>query len=152
MPHLHLIRRFFGFVTARPLSPSEQRFVAANLSPELAALFFSQPSQDQRHALEVAARTGDPDLLEAALLHDVGKAQSGLGALGRSLATLWGATGLPVWGRWRVYLAHGRIGADRLQAHGAMPLTVHFARHHPGRVPDGIDPRSWEALAAADDA
>jgi hypothetical protein len=148
----HLIRRFFGFLRARPLAPSEQRFVAATLSPALADLFFSQPYQDQRHAFDVAAHFHDPEILEAALLHDVGKAGSGLGAVGRSLATVWGSTGLPVRGRWSLYLAHGRLGADMLAARKAAPLTVSFARHHPGPVPEGIDARQWHALAAADDA
>ncbi len=148
----HLVRRFFGFVTARPLAPSEQRFVAATLPPALADLFFSQPYQDQRHAFDVATHVDDPKVLEAALLHDVGKARSGLGAVGRSLATIWGATGLPIRGRWSIYLAHGRLGADMLAERGATRLTVSFARHHPGPVPQGIDARQWRALAAADDA
>lgn len=148
---LHLVRRFFGFLTAAPLTPHEQRIVADALRPEVAALFFAQRSEDQRHAYGVAdGFRGEPDLLEAALTHDVGKATSDLGAVGRSFATLGGTTGLPIPARWRAYLAHGGIGADALERAGAGPLAVSFARHHPGPVPASVDPGAWRRLSEAD--
>ena len=158
MPRLadarHLIGRFFGFLRARPLTPAEQGEVAAHLGPSLAPLFFTQRPEDQRHALEVA-RLADPalvdhDLVEAALLHDIGKAGLGLGAIARSAATIWARLRLPVSGSWQAYVQHGSRGADILVSSGASPLAVAFARHHPGAVPDGIDPDRWEALASAD--
>lgn len=150
---LHLVRRFFGYLRATPLSPSEQLEIHDALNPDLRPLFFAQVYQDQRHALEVARRVGmDSEGLEAALCHDVGKTASGLGAAQRSLATLWTYTGFPVWGSWRDYLEHGRIGATALESAGARPLTVAFTRSHPGPVPEGIDTLEWHALAEADDA
>lgn len=148
---LHLVRRFFGFLTARPLTPTEQATVASELAPSLARLFFAQRPEDQRHAFDVAATVRDrSDLVEAALLHDVGKSESGLGAIGRSLATAWSTARMPMPRTWRTYLDHGRIGADLLEAGGAGDLAVAFARHHPGPVPAGIDPADWHRLGAAD--
>jgi len=150
---LHLVRRFFGFLTAAPLSPTEQDEVHAVLGYRLARLFFSQRTEDQRHALDVRSRVGDdPALVQAALLHDVGKIDSDLGAIGRSLATVWAVTSLPIWGRWQAYLGHGRLGADLLEAHGADEFAVAFTRHHPGAVPKGFDAVRWKLLSSADDA
>lgn len=148
---IHLVTRFFDFLRARPLSPAEQDEVASILSPRLRRLFYRQCAQDQRHALEVAMRVSDhPELLEAALLHDIGKSELRLGAVGRSCATLWGMTSLPVSGRWRTYLAHASVGADLLEQHGAGSDAVAFTRHHPGPPPDGFDPHAWAILERAD--
>lgn len=151
---VHLVRRFFGYLRAQPLSPTEQAIVATMLSPDLHRLFTGQPHQDQRHAFEVASRTGHrrADVLEAALTHDVGKSVAHLGPFGRSAATLWSFTPFTVRGRWQTYLDHGAIGAEMLERAGATDFTVAFARHHPGPVPPGIDAAAWEALASADDA
>jgi hypothetical protein len=150
----HLVRRFFGYLRAQPLTPSEQVIVATILSPDLHRLFTGQPHQDQRHAFDVASRTThrSADVLEAALTHDVGKSVARLGPVGRSAATLWSLTPFTARGRWRTYLAHGEIGAEMLERAGATEFTVAFARNHPGPVPPGIDPAAWEALASADDA
>ena len=149
----HLVRRFFGYLRARPLRPPEQQWVHDQLaSADLRALFFAQPHQDQRHAFEVATRAGGGRArTEAALLHDVGKADVPLGAIGRSLATLWAATSLPGPEAWSVYAAHGERGAARLAAVEASHLAVSFARNHPGPPPAGVDAEDWRALEHADD-
>ena len=150
---LHLIRRFFGFLTARPLTPAEQSTVRSILDPPLAQAFFLQRSEDQRHAFGVRERlAGHEHLYEAALLHDVGKTVSDLGAISRSFATTWRRLGLPTTGRWSEYLDHGEIGAKELENLGAGDLAVAFTRHHPGTPPPGVDPASWHLLERADDA
>lgn len=150
---LHLVRRFFGFLAAEPLRPSEQAFVAVHLSDRLVRLFYTQRVEDQRHAYIVASRVGsESDVVEAALLHDIGKTAMSLGAVGRSLATLWTATSLPIWGEWRTYRQHGPIGAALLADHGASDLAVSFARLHPGEAPPSCDPADWLVLELADRA
>jgi hypothetical protein len=151
----HLARRFFGFLLARPLSPREQSEVAGLLETRLAALFFSQQTGDQRHALDVAhrvlaVRPGERAIAVAALLHDVGKRRCGLGAVRRAAATLAAALHLPVGERMRRYLDHGPLGAADLEAAGADPLTVAFAREHPAGPPPGFDRADWDVLLAAD--
>jgi hypothetical protein len=147
----HLVRRFLGFLTARPLSPAEQLFVSDSLDAGLRRLFYTQRLEDQRHAFDVASRVADdPDLIEAALLHDIGKTAVHLGAIERSLATLWAMTSLPIWGEWLSYRDHGPIGADLLEEHGAGILAVSFTRYHPAQPPQWCDPDHWMALEQAD--
>jgi len=153
---LHLVSRFFDVVTARPLDDEERRRVTALLRPgPEAEAFFAQSAADQRHGLEAAevvARQapGRRDLQRAALLHDIGKRRSGLGAFGRVVATLTGRIGGP-WGRrHRLYLNHGALGASELEAWGAEAIVVAYARHHHGERPAGVDPGEWELLLEAD--
>jgi hypothetical protein len=147
----HLVRRFFGYVTSDAPTSAELDLVRTQLSPELFDLFVLMNDEDQRHALEVADRVSDPQLVEAALLHDVGKSVASAGAIGRSLATIFGALSVPVSGSWDLYLRHGEIGASMLEVAGADSLTVAFARFHPGPPPPGITPQRWHALEIADD-
>jgi len=147
----HLARRFFGFLTARPLGPVDQAFVSESINPQLQALFYMQRYEDQRHALDVTARVAhDPELIEAALLHDIGKTTVHLGAIKRSVATMWAATSLPIWGEWLSYRDHGPIGAELLEAHGAGALAISFTRHHPGKPPASCNQAHWIALEQAD--
>ena len=151
----HLARRFFGFVTAAPLGPADQAFVARHLGPGWSSLFWGQQFQDQRHAVEVARRVqavlpGDESATRAALLHDVGKRHSALGAWGRSLATALDGFGLPRSTRMRAYRLHGPLGGEDLEAAGSGDLEIAFARHHAGSMPPEVDPGRWRALLEAD--
>jgi hypothetical protein len=142
-------------VTAPRLTSSETSQVASQLTPAEAAVFFDQPAADQRHGWEAACaveKAGRPDLARAALLHDVGKRQAGLGPVGRSLATAWSKLGGAPRGRWRRYLDHGPAAAAELERLGAEPLVVDFARHHHGTRPESIPPAAWEILVRADRA
>jgi putative nucleotidyltransferase with HDIG domain len=152
----HLVRRFFAVLRARPLSPAEQAEAAALLRRAEGGPFWAQPVADQRHALEAARivaglAPGRRDLARAALLHDIGKRHARLGIVGRSLASGLELVGLPAPGRLGRYLAHGPEGAAELEALGAEPIVVAFARHHHGEPPAGIDRSDWAALAASDE-
>jgi hypothetical protein len=150
---VHLVKRFFGFLTATRPGPEDQLFVSRSLHTDLLRLFYKQRVEDQRHALDVARRVQDrPHLIEAALMHDIGKTEIGLGAIGRSVATLWALTSLPIWGEWLLYIDHGPRGADLLEDAGAGDLALAFARHHPGPVPSGFDEADWHLLETADSA
>lgn len=130
---------------------------------------------DRRHALAVAKTTaaelGNADgagvptaALAAALLHDVGKIDSGFGTTGRVVVTL-AAIGL---GRGRVanwaegregwrsragrYVAHDRIGADLLEKAGSDEMVSSWAREH--HLPEDrwtIDRRIGDVLKRCDD-
>ena len=150
----HLITRFVGVVTSRPLGPRAQESVTRVLGETEAAVFWQQQSIDQRHAYEVAARVADSvgedhPAVVAALLHDVGKRRSRLGAVERSLATVTSLARLPMPGRWKSYLDHGEIGARDLEGIEAHPLAVAFAR---GKPTGGVDAEAWSVLEAADDS
>ncbi len=152
----HLAGRFFEVLSARPLSPREQGEVEALLRPGERDLFWEQPVADQRHGLEaarrvLAVRPGDRSLARAALLHDVGKRHAGLGIIGRSLASGLELVGLrPPVEAWRRYLDHGALGAADLEAVGAEPIVVSFARHHHGGRPESVGPEDWAVLGSAD--
>ena len=147
---VHLVRRFFG--TALPIAPkaSESAWALEQLLPGEARLWASMRSADRRHSIAVARRVqralGDQatrPVLAAALLHDVGKVDAGLGAYGRTVATLSGAAvrrdpeTIRDWTRTRgftrrvgLYLQHPRLGGDMLELAGSDPLTVAWAREH----------------------
>lgn len=153
---LHLLKRFFAVLTARPLDDAERHEIEPYLTDADRALFWSQDVADQRHALETARtvreRLGpETTAIRAALFHDVGKVHSRLGPLRRSLATVMGALRLPLPERFRIYLDHGPHGAEDLERADAEPLVIAFARRHPGPPPDDIDAAVWGVLLDADD-
>ncbi len=151
----HLVLRFFGHLTARPLSPEEQRYVHERLSDPCADLFWKQSFPDQRHAVTVAQRVesklpADAEAIEAALLHDVGKWRPNVGAVSRSIATLLHYARLPMTRRMWAYRDHGHRGASELEQAQCGGLAVEFARRHPASAPEGIDPDRWQVLLEAD--
>lgn len=147
----HLVKRFFGHLTAKPLDAVEYGDVEAVLPADLLRLFDSMPPADQRHSFTVWERVNRREhLTQAALLHDVGKSNGPGGAFHRSLATVAIRLHLPLPDGWKTYRDHGSLGADMLRRVGAEPLAVEFAEFHPGRVPDGTDPDDWQALVDAD--
>ncbi|MGH9127671.1 MAG: HD domain-containing protein [Acidimicrobiales bacterium] len=171
---LHLVHRFCGGLWPWGPAPSEARWVAQVLSPTELALWARMGGPDRRHSVVVARRAaraelGRPSgiesrtLLAAALLHDVGKAEAGLGTSARVIATLvgmvLGKSRLARWtdrprlaGRIGRYLAHDRLGAALLDTAGSHALVVAWAEQH--HLPSSC----WEVpqevgalLKAADD-
>ena len=151
----HLVLRFVGHIRARPLTPDEQRYVRDYLSRPCAHLFWKQSVPDQRHAINVARRAeatfpDDAQVVEAALLHDIGKWRPNPGAVSRSIATILGMLRLPMTKRMWAYRDHGRRGAVELEQAKCGELAVEFARLHPSPPPEGLDERRWQVLMEAD--
>ncbi|HVM40953.1 MAG TPA: hypothetical protein VM618_09285, partial [Acidimicrobiia bacterium] len=97
MKALHLAKRFFTSLVARPPTAEEEAWVAERLLPGEFELWQRQTRYDRRHTYGVARMveselTGTPDAggpwPAAALLHDVGKVEARLGLVGRVIATL----------------------------------------------------------------
>lgn len=118
--------------------------MAGVLSPAEQGLWRRMSGADCRHAVGVARRVqgrlgpgAEPAALAAALLHDVGKVESGLGVPGRVVATLAGIAGRRrLTPRITAYLDHSCIGAQLLADAGSDPLVVAWAAQHhlpPGR-------------------
>lgn len=150
----HLSSRFFDVLLYRPLDAAERVTVETWLTPDLADIFFAQPEADQRHGYEaglhVMAAGTEPDVVVAAVMHDVGKREAGLGILGRVIASLFIMTGLPLTRRMQLYRDHGMTAAAELAALGAPPLAIDFALHHHSERPSSIPPETWELLVRAD--
>lgn len=160
---IHLGRRFFGALDRRGPDQAGEEWVAAVLGPGERTLWAAMGGADRRHALDVARRVvgvlgagATRPVLAAALLHDVGKIDSGLGTLSRVPATLAGlvARDRLVAGEGRVarYLRHDVIGAGLLADAGADPLTVAWAaEHHQPPAAWTVPAEVGQALKAGDD-
>ena len=168
----HLAKRFFG--SLRPGGPpaAELAWVDGQLLDGEAQLWQRMRNPDRRHSAQVARQVertlgheASREVLAAALLHDVGKIECGLGTYGRVIATVSGAAvgrdpdTIRDWTRTRgftrrvgLYLQHPRLGGDLLGMAGSDPLTEAWARQH--HLPDDqwtVPPAIGAALRAADD-
>jgi len=167
----HTAYRASQFVQALLAQPAaaDARLAADHLPPALQPLYHSMNRAEQSHALAVLRallRQGqtDPDLLAAALLHDVGKTRSPLRLLDRVLVVLaqrlapaaaqvW-STGAPRgWRRPFVVAAqHADWGGGILEQAGASPRLVDLVRRHHMSLPPcgGEAGRLLGALQTAD--
>jgi hypothetical protein len=176
----HLAGRFFGSLRARPLSPADVAWVRAALTPEEFAVWqrlgradraeslaVGREVQRSLRALAVPVRAESPGeslqtvggaWIAAALLHDVGKVDAGLGTGGRSAAALVGGlAGHDRARRWRHrsgwrgrvgrYIAHDDLGAAALTDAGARPQAAYWAEVH--HRPDRWDGRTIPADVCA---
>ena len=171
----HLARRFVGALRPGGPAAGDVAWVATVLDPGELSVWARLPGHDRRHAVGVARRVetalaatdqaGDRRWLAAALLHDVGKLDAGLGVVGRVGATLAGAAAghgwADVWSTKRgitrrvgLYLRHPELGATRIRVVGGQEEAAVWAgAHHteeawPGT---GFPPVVIDALVAADD-
>ena len=92
----HLAVRFFGALDWRDPTPEEEAWALGWLVPGEQDLWRRMSGPDRRHAAGVARDTavllGSPtperEIMASALLHDVGKVESGLGTFSRVGVTL----------------------------------------------------------------
>lgn len=162
-------RQFLHHLKART-DPTHLAAAAAVLDPGLLLLFRAMAPADQAHGVRVlrALRESDetdPDLLAAALLHDVGKSSHRLPGWQRALAVLAGRL-LPAltasWGEgpargWRrpfvVAHQHPAWGAEMVAEAGGSRRLARLIRHHQGLSTnaDGELERQLRLLRFADD-
>ena len=161
----HLATRFFGSIRVRPLAAADIDLVHdALLAPErecwerLGPADRAESVATARAAIAALEPPADSRWVAAALLHDVGKAESRLGPVARAgatvVATVAGPRRVRGWnnaiGR---YLDHDELGSARLREAGARREAVEWAavHHRPGLWPQtGIPPEVCRILAAAD--
>ncbi len=160
----HRVAQFFRTLSA-PFLRLDETYAAAHLSPKLLTLFRQMPRAEQHHGIAVcraleAYGYHDPDLLTAALLHDVGKSRMPPWVFERVLVVL-GEHYLPQqaahWARgeprgWRrgfvTRRMHPTWGAELAQRAGASPRVVELIlRHHQSAGED----TSLAALQAMDE-
>jgi hypothetical protein len=158
---LHLARRFFGALRPGGPAAADEAWATAQLLPGEVGVWRRMSGPDRRHAAGVARDVAGllgpgatRPVLAAALLHDAGKVESGLGTVARVGATLVGMSRdrTVVAGRVGDYLRHDALGATLLEAAGSDPLTVAWAReHHLPADRWSLPPDLALALKAADD-
>lgn len=185
---LHLARRFFGSLSRAEPAVADRAWVESVLLPGERALWARMSPADRRHhvgvgrAVQAALGGGGPAgvggargaggadgperaVLAAALLHDIGKVESGLGTFSRVAATIVGQPPVrrrsaalasrsgPV-GRLGRYLQHPEIGERLLTEAGSERLTAAWAgsHHRPEERWDPVVPvAAGRVLKAADD-
>jgi len=160
----HLAKRFV--ISLRPGGPSssDEAWVLQVLSSDERTLFARMGGPDRRHHVAVARRVqttlgiaATDEVLAAALLHDVGKIDAGLGTLARVLATVVAAVvgrDRAAQGRGRLgrYVRHPELGAAMLAQAGSAALAVTWAGEH--HLPEHrwtLPVQLASALKAADD-
>ncbi len=138
------IRQFLAAVRAR-VHEEEMAILEQHLDPPQRELFRAMSPIDQRHGLDVFNTLlqqghAEPDLLRAALLHDVGKKGIRLWqrvagvlleafrptllerlAVNRPQSWLYG---------FYIYRHHAELGAERAARSGCSPSTVELIRGH----------------------
>ena len=134
-------------MTAVP-DPAGIELAQSILSPALLDIFFEMQPSEIHHSLEITRRLvasgeTDPDLLAAALLHDVGKSRSPLDLWGRAIVVVakrlipgacrrWGASE-DMRGLKRNFVVaeqHPDWGAEMAAAAGASKLTARLIDRH----------------------
>ncbi len=149
------LRQLRDNLAAGPLPAAAQAEIAGLLSEPELALFGRYAYADQWHALRVLRMLRDagynhPDLLAAALLHDVGKTRYPLSVWDRIFIVVGQALfgrRCERWGRdlpqgWRrpfvVRAQHPAWGADMASAAGSRPGVVALIRRHQDKLPDVV--------------
>jgi hypothetical protein len=165
----YLVRRLGDSLRrARPGS-QDLEWVASVLQPGELALWRRLSDFDQYHSVRVARwaergllateHAGEGRWLAAALLHDVGKLEAGLGPAGRVVADLagrvaslttahrWAASPNGLLRRIGLHLTHGPAGARAIRAAGGREVVAAWAEAHQS-LPCPQAPGVPEAVAA----
>ena len=142
------------------IRPHERELVAQQLGPSLETLFWQMDRCDQRHGLDVyhtlhKAGHRDAALLQAALLHDVGKAGGGLTLVHRVTVVLlekhaphllerWTQDGRT----WRAplvrHVQHAQLGAQWVLEADISPQAAEWIRrHHTDPTDDRLAALQW---------
>ena len=167
------LSQFVTYLWPRPLGPAELAEVERVLGQPLAALFRRQTAGEQAHSwrvMQIVAQgagpyAAQPELLQAALLHDVGKSRAPLSLVDRTVVVLAGWLAPKAAERWaegqrsgwrRPFVTarcHAEWGAKLCAAAGAPPLTVSLVRRHqtPVTRPASPEDEMLVLLQAADD-
>ncbi|MDQ1386441.1 MAG: hypothetical protein QOG65_3820 [Actinomycetota bacterium] len=157
----HLVGRFVGSLRPRRLDDADLDLVRSVLGPGERACWERLGRADRAESVATARALGpdaDRAWVAAALLHDVGKAETSFGPIRRAAATaialVAGSRRVRSWpngvGR---YVNHDELGSARLREAGARPEAVAWAAAHHRRDrwgATGIAPDICERLAAAD--
>lgn len=160
---VYRLRQLRANLTSGPLSEPARQEVSNLLSPTELALFDQYSFADQWHSYRVLRCLRDagynhPDLLTAALLHDIGKVRCPLSVWDRTVIVVggamfpgrierWGQGSINSWRRPFVALErHPEWGAQMAEAAGSRPAVVDLIRRHQDK-PDLFHNERFQLLA-----
>lgn len=147
-------QQFLGHFLSPPLTPAAQEAVFAHLNPAQQQLFRQFSYGDQWHSYRVmctlqAAGHTHPDLITAALLHDIGKIKTRFTAFDRSFEALvrkllpkqaqkWENLSLQQCANWQkpflVRAQHPHWSGELVNSTAASPLTLNLIRRHQDKL------------------
>jgi putative nucleotidyltransferase with HDIG domain len=164
----HRIGQFFLYLSAR-LTPEDDALVASILPPALRPLFGQMSAGEQLHSLKVMRWLREhghvqPALLQAALLHDVGKSLAPINLVERVEAVLVRCLLPSAYARWAeapprgwrkpfvTAVNHPEWGADLAAKAGASAQVVNLIRQHQNlkKTPVTDDDRLLDLLQQAE--
>jgi len=157
------VRQFKQAVLAPELNDDQLAKIQAILSDREFALFLKFDHGEQWHSYQVMRTLQDaghtqPDLLQAGLLHDVGKTRSPLSVWDRSLivamkkvmpekTAVWGKDSAQGWKRpFVVKEKHPEWGAEMAQVAGSSALVVNLIRRHQDDLVEIVDAETKEEV------
>ena len=165
----HLNKRFWLSLKPKQLSDKDIHWVSSQLSQSEFTYWTKLPLADKSHSFQVAKQTqsliGDREkvFIAAALLHDIGKLESGFGTFGRVFATIscsiFSSTKIEKWKlkeeglrrRLADYSNHPAIGADLLKGLDSEEQTITWVLEHHSEKEKWTTPKIiGEALSSAD--
>lgn len=168
MGAIYRLSQFIHAYLDRP-SPQDLHHAARFLPEPMMALFGQMGRHEQAHGLRVLRTlqdegVKDPDLLAAALLHDVGKLRAPLSPIEKALLVLakrlapekvvrWGQGDARGWRKpFAVHLRHADWGASMVAAAGGSKRLIDLIRlhHTPPPSTSGRDSARLTALQRAD--
>ena len=164
----HRVKQFWRSLNAG-VGAHERRLLSEYLDPPARALFERMSLNDQRHSLDLLyllRERGETDesLLQAALLHDVGKAQAQIRLWQRVAYVLMGKLPGRMRARfcassrrdWRypffVLAHHTELGAELARRAGCSAEVVALIRDHQRPIPPQIATSSRRRLSALQSA
>jgi hypothetical protein len=170
-PMIYRVRQFWHALHSKPLTATDLAPARSVLTEPQMALFTRLQTSEQAHSLRVlqALRNqgeNHPDMLVAALLHDVGKICHPLRIWEQVVIVFgkqffpkrmkqWGCTQASGWKRTFVVASeHPLWGAALAQEAGTSPLAIYLIREHqndlPLEHPDSEENSLLSTLQAAD--
>ncbi|SCY27646.1 HD domain-containing protein [Alkaliphilus peptidifermentans] len=138
---IYRIKQFVSGLTAR-MNPEDHLFIKSYLNEKEQQLFYKLRASEQVHSSKVAygcqsEAPTNTNLIKAALLHDVGKIDSNLTLINKSLVVIVSKLGikndlLPGFLKKSVYFKnqHAKIGYDYLKTIDTDPDILKLVRDH----------------------